>query len=83
MENMIKKRRLDSESFGEEGRLYFVDLMQAANKKPYLQITRSDYKANEKYERSTIILFERDFEFLVEALSMILTRYTHGEGRPA
>lgn len=83
MENIIQNRRLDSESFGEEGRLYFVDLMQARNKKPYLQITRADYKAKDKYERSTVILFERDFGFLVEALSMVLTRYTHGEGRPA
>jgi len=83
MENVIQKRRLDSESFGEEGRLYFVDLMLASNQKPYLQITRADYKAHEKYERSSIILFEQDFEFLIEALSMVLTRYTHGEGRPA
>ncbi|MBK0379360.1 hypothetical protein [Mucilaginibacter segetis] len=80
---MIQKRRLDWEMFGEEGRLYYIDLMQGRNKKPYLQITRSDYKAKEKYERSTVIFFERDFEFLIEALSMVLTRYTHGEGRPA
>ncbi|MFI5161949.1 MAG: hypothetical protein ACHQHN_11765 [Sphingobacteriales bacterium] len=80
---MIQKRRLDSEMFGEEGRLYFVDLMEAKNKNPYLQITRADYKPNEKYERSSIILFERDFQFFAEAISMVLTRYTHGEERPA
>lgn len=69
--------------FGEEGRLYFVDLMQAKNNQPYLQITRADYKPKEKYERSSIILFERDFEFFVEAVAMVLRRYSHGEGRPA
>jgi len=79
----IQKRRLDSEMFGEEGRLYFVDLMEAKNKRPYLQITRADYQAKEKYERSSVILFERDFEFFVEAVSMILRRYSYGEGRPA
>jgi hypothetical protein len=69
--------------FGDEGRRYFVDLMKAKNNAPYLQITRADYKAHEQYERSTIILFERDFEFFVEAVAMILRRYSHGEGRPA
>lgn len=69
--------------FGEEGRRYFVDLMKAKNDTPYLQITRADYKAHEQYERSTIILFERDFEFFVEAVAMVLRRYSHGEGRPA
>ena len=79
----IQKRRLDSEMFGEEGRLYYVDLMEASNKKPYLQITRADYKAKERYERSSIILFEDDFEFFVEAVAMVLRRYSCGEGRPA
>lgn len=79
----IQKKRLDSEMFGEDGRLYFVDLMEGRNKKPYLQITRADYDKKTKYERSTVIVFERDFDFLIEALSMVLTRYTHGEGRPA
>ena len=79
----IQKRRLDSEMFGENGRLYFVDLLRGKNNKPYLQITRADYKSKEKYERSSVILFEDDFEFFVEAVSMVLTRYTHGERRPA
>lgn len=77
------KNRLDSESFGASGRHFFVDLMKAKNDKPYLQITRADYKNKEFYERSSVILFEEDFSFLVEALSMVLTRYTHGERRPA
>lgn len=79
----IVKRRLDSEVFGEEGRLYYVDLMKAKNNKPYLQITRADYKAKAQYERSSVILFEEDFEFFVEAVSMVLRRYTYSEGRPA
>lgn len=79
----IQKRRLDSEMFGENGRLYFVDLLKGKNNKPYLQITRADYRAKERYERSSVILFEDDFEFFVEAVSMVLRRYSHGEGRPA
>ncbi|MGF7077728.1 hypothetical protein [Mucilaginibacter sp. UYCu711] len=75
----IQKRRLDSEHFGDEDRHYFVDLMEAKNKKPYLQITRSDTKEPGQYDRSTIILFERDFEFFVEAVAMILRRYSYGE----
>ncbi len=69
--------------FGENGRLYFVDLLKGKNDKPYLQITRADYKAKEKYERSSVILFEDDFEFFVEAVSMVLRRYSHGERRTA
>jgi hypothetical protein len=79
----IQKRRLDSEMFGENGRHYFIDLLKARNDKPYLQITRSDTAGENKYDRSTIILFERDFEFFIEALSMVMTRYSHGEGRTA
>lgn len=79
----LVKNRLDSESFGVEGRHFFVDLMKAKNDKTYLQITRADYKNKAFYGRSSVILFEEDFEFLVEALSMVLTRHTHGEGRPA
>lgn len=79
----LVRNRLDSESFGVEGRHFFVDLMKAKNDKRYLQITRSDYKDKIFYERSSVILFEEDFEFLIEALSMVLTRYTHGKGRPA
>lgn len=79
----IIKNRLDSESFGEKGRVFFVDLMQAKNNKPYLQITRADHNGKAFFERSSVILFEEDFSFLIEALSMVLTRYTHGERRPA
>lgn len=79
----IQKRRLDSEHFGDQERHYFVDLMAAKNKQPYLQITRSDTKESGQYDRSTIILFERDFEFFVEAVAMVLRRYSHGEGRTA
>ena len=82
MESIVNKR-LDSEQFGEHGRLYFVDLLEARNNKPYLQITRANVAHNKIYERSSIILFEDDFEFFVEAVSMVLGRYSHGEGRPA
>lgn len=75
----MKKNRLDTERFGEQGRLYFIDLLRAKNNKPYLQITRSDLAGKNQYERSTVILFEDDFEFFVEALTMLLGRYSHGE----
>ncbi|MDB4920518.1 hypothetical protein [Mucilaginibacter sp.] len=61
----LEKNRLDSEMFGDEGRHYFIDLLKAKNNKPYLQISRSDTTGKNQYDRSSVILFEDDFEFFV------------------
>jgi len=69
--------------FGENGRYYFIDLNVAKNNSRYLAISRSDATGENAYRRSRLILFEEDFGFFIEALSMVMGRYTHGEGQPA
>jgi len=81
--DIIKFGTLDFEMFGENGRYYFLDLKLAKNKTHYLAITRSDKVENDRYTRSRLVLFEEDIPMFVEALSMVLTRFSHGEGRPA
>ena len=75
----IKSNRLDYEMFGEGDTYYFIDLNRARNDKHYLAITRSDAVPEKGYKRSQLIVFEDDFGFFIEALSMLLKRYSHGE----
>ena len=80
----VRNYNLDSEMFGEKnGRVYFVDLVMARNNKPFLAITRSDKVGSNEYRRDRVVIFEEEISMLIEALSMVLTRYTHGEGRTA
>lgn len=74
---------LDWESFGDTTDRYLVNLRVARNERHYLKISRKMNDRRNPYNGSSIILFEDDFAFFIEALSMILTRYTYGEGRPA
>jgi len=78
-----EKYTLDWERFGEGRDQYVVKLNVARNERYYLKITRRVSDKTSAYHGRGIILFEDDFPFFVEALSMIMTRYTHGEGRPA
>jgi hypothetical protein len=78
-----KNYTLDWESFGEGQDHYMVKLNVARNERHYLKITRRVEDTGSPYHGTGVILFEDDFPFFVEALSMIMTRYTHGEGRPA
>jgi DNA repair protein RadC len=70
---------LESETFGEGRRHYFVDLRLATNHTLYLEITRSDRKgADDKtphYERVSVRIFEEEIGMLIGAMSMILERY--------
>lgn len=70
---------LDSECFGERKRQYFFDLKKTRNNKPYLRITRRDEGSDQSYCRTQIIFFEEDISFFVEALSMLLGRFSHGQ----
>ena len=69
---------IDSESFGDGSRHYFIDIRNTADNRPYLQITRSD-AVDQGYRRNFIIIFESDLPFFVEALSMLLGRFSAGE----
>ncbi|MDB5158295.1 MAG: hypothetical protein JWR50_3002 [Mucilaginibacter sp.] len=75
----VKNYNLDSEMFGENGRFYFLDLNMARNATRYLVITRSDKLGENNYKRDRVILFEEEIPFFIEALSMVLTRFSHGE----
>lgn len=69
---------LDTEMFGNGKRQYYFDIKIAKNKRHYLRITRRDLQAVDTYKRTAIILFEDDMPFFVEAISMLLGRYTSG-----
>jgi hypothetical protein len=69
---------IDSETFGDGGRHYFFDLKRTVDNRPFLQITRSD-ALEDGYQRNFIIIFESDLPFFVEALSMLLGRFSAGE----
>jgi DNA repair protein RadC len=70
---------LDSERFGDDKRQYFIDLKKARNQKHYLRITRQDEEQENIYKRTQLVLFEEDLGFFVEALSMVLGRYSNGQ----
>lgn len=78
-----KNYTLDWERFGEGTDQYLIKLNIARNDRHYLKITRRNHDTSSPYHGTGVILFEEDFSFLIEALSMIMTRYVHGEGRAA
>jgi len=70
---------LASEMFGEGNRHYFMDVKRARNNSRYLRISRSDRVENDKYQRSQLVIFENDLGFFVEALTMVLGKWSHDE----
>jgi hypothetical protein len=81
--DLKKSNIIDSEHFGESSEHYFVDLKVSRNRRTYLKITRRNSTPGTPYDGSAVILFEDDFAFFIEALSMVMGRYSHGEGQPA
>ena len=70
---------LDSEMFASQNRQYYLDIKKAKNQRHYLRITRRDQETDETFKRKEIIFFEDDIHFLVEAMSMLLGRYSAGQ----
>lgn len=70
---------LDSEVFGNSVRQYCFDIKKARNNTSFLQITRLDHEGAKTFRRTQVIFFEDDLPFFVEAVSMLLSRFTHGE----
>jgi DNA repair protein RadC len=70
---------LESEMFGEGKRHYFIDVKKARNNSNYLRISRTDRVDENKYQRSQLVIFEQDMAFFVEALTMVLGRWSHKE----
>lgn len=70
---------LDTEMFASQNRQYYFDIKKTKNQKHYLRITRRDLETGETFKRREIIFFEDDIQFLVEAMSMLLGRYSAGQ----
>lgn len=70
---------LDSEMFGNSERHYFFNIKKTRNDRSFLQITRLNLGGDEVYKRTQVIFFEDDLPFFVEAVSMLLGRFSHGQ----
>jgi len=69
---------LDSEMFGNHKTQYYLDIKKAKTQKHYLRITRRDQQDADNFNRTQVILFEEDLAFFVEAITMLLGRYSNG-----
>ncbi len=80
----MKNPILATESFYNNRKRYFLDFKLAANNSPYIKITRSDEQQDHTYKRSEVVVFEEDFEFLIEAFSSLFrtVAYQGGQGDP-
>ncbi|WP_158544252.1 UPF0758 domain-containing protein [Pedobacter miscanthi] len=67
----MKNSNLATENFSSGKRNYFLDFKRAVNDNHYLCITRSDEQLDGSYKRSTIVVFEQDFHFLISAMSSL------------
>ena len=67
----MKNSNLATENFSSGKRNYFLDFKKAVNDNRYLCITRSDEQHDGSYKRSTIVVFEQDFHFLISAMSSL------------
>lgn len=50
---------------------YFLDFKRTVNYKNYIEITRSDEQDDKTFKRSSVRVFEEDFEFLIQAFSSL------------
>jgi hypothetical protein len=66
-----------SESFGQFKRTYFFDYAQARNQSKYINIVCSHKQDDGRYQRSSILIFEQDFENLLSALSSLFHHAEH------
>ncbi|GAA4910508.1 UPF0758 domain-containing protein [Mucilaginibacter defluvii] len=71
---------LVSESFGHGKKHYFIDVKKAVNDSHFILVTSSERYGENQYHRQTVQLWEEDLAFFVEALSMVLTQMTCGDG---
>jgi hypothetical protein len=70
---------VDTERFSNHTRQYYFDIKRSRNQEYYLRITRRDQVEAELFTRREIIFFADDIGFMVEALAMLLGRYSAGE----
>ena len=73
----MKRQILETETFGTGTRNYFIDFAKAENDSDYIRITRSDRQADNSFKRSSVVIFEEDFMFLIESFSMLFNSVIH------
>jgi hypothetical protein len=78
----MNNKLLATESFSNNRKHYFLDFKRAANNSQYIKIVRSDEQADHTYKRSEVIIFEEDFEFLIEAFSALFKSAAHQVSQP-
>lgn len=73
----MKNPILTTESFTSWRNNYFFDFRLASNNQVYMTIACSHRQEDESYKRSSIVIFERDFELLITAFSSLFHHGSH------
>lgn len=73
----MRENILATEHFSDKEKHYFFDFAEAANGTYYIRITRSDHQADDSYERTGVVIFQENFEFVMEALSSLFRTAGH------
>lgn len=67
----MNREIIATDSFSHANMTYFFDYLQAANGRYYIKLTRSDRLPDDSFEKQSVIFFEQDFEFVLEAMSSL------------
>jgi hypothetical protein len=70
---------VDTEAFTNKNREYYFDIKRSKDQQYYLRVTRRDKMNDDTFKRHDIIFFAEDISFMVEAMTMLLGRYSAGE----
>lgn len=75
----MEKQTLFTETVKASNCIYFFDLKEAKNGKPYLCITSSQKKEEGEYEKKRVFIFEEDFDSFSSALANAMDAYAEKE----
>ncbi|MXV50438.1 hypothetical protein GS399_05585 [Pedobacter sp. HMF7647] len=67
----MKPVHLASESFSSGRRHYYLDFNRAVNQRDYIRISRNDELGGNRFDKRTVVVFEEDFEFLIQAFASL------------
>jgi hypothetical protein len=71
----MEKQTLFTETVKASNCIYFFDLKEAKNGKPYLCITSSEKKEEGDYEKKRVFIFEEDFNSFSSAVANAMDAY--------
>lgn len=71
----MEKQTLFTETVKASNCIYFFDLKEAKNGKPYLCITSSEKKEEGDYEKKRVFIFEQDFNAFSAAVANAMDAY--------